>query len=267
MDGILKDLLAVVGEDLQNEVVDNSIVSVAETAVKNAKKMFYLDEEIKYFANSNMMNEIITFINSFENPRKIIERIIITLGAIFIVPYAYTTVANISIETIRAIALTMPARSEIGDFTWVSASWATIVLSLYFWIKSLFFTLVIYKQGLEMIFLKLTLPFGCLGLLSSDGGISGAYISILVKNSATIIFQCLLFELAQQLAYSGGEIFLAIACIEIAWHGPHIMNAIIMGYSRSSPSTAALVRSGVQQGVSAVRGIQAIKSITKTVAK
>ena len=274
MDGIIKDFLTVLLGDFKNEL------SLASK--KTAEKMFFLDRQIPYFTNTTVISQIVEIINSIaliistfvlvkhivkvytlhrdgdslESPAKSIERIFLTSCMVYLSPYIYTSIANISIEIVNLIVVNFPTSEQVNNQ--VNAGFATLILSLYFWIKNFFFTFVIYKQGIEMLVLRLTLPFGCIGFLSPDGGLSSAYVAVLLKNSATIICQVVLFQLAQQLAYAGGEIFLAIACIEVAWHGPAIMNSILLRYGGNAPSTAGLIRGGVQYGGTILRNVTKI---------
>lgn len=77
-------------------------------------------------------------------------------------------------------------------------------------------------RGIEMLILRLGIPFATIGLLNSDGGAFKGYIKKFMTNAFTIIVQLLLMQLSIILM-NKGKFVLSLSTSAIALRTPHML--------------------------------------------
>jgi len=133
------------------------------------------------------------------------------------------------------------------------------------------------KRGLQILIMRLIIPFTTLGLLSSNGGAFGTIIKKFIQNFFAVIIQLALFTFAVQLI-SADRLIYAIAVLTMCINGPEMLQDFIAGAgglglmalgSKAIQTTnqGRQLAKGVSGGVGdSVRGVANVVTAAKTAA-
>ncbi len=97
---------------------------------------------------------------------------------------------------------------------------------LYTLIIAILFILIYFQnlgRGIEMLILRLGMPFACIGLLNSDGGAFKGYFQKMIKVGFTVVLQLLLLRFTISLVFTN-HVILALATGLMAYRTPGILN-------------------------------------------
>lgn len=83
------------------------------------------------------------------------------------------------------------------------------------------------KRGLELFILKKGVPFACIGMMNSDGGVFKPYIKKIVQEVLTVLLQVVLLKLSL-IFMINGHFFWGIAAINYAITAPQFLQEFIM---------------------------------------
>lgn len=122
----------------------------------------------------------------------------------------------------------------------------TLVLIVFVQLTLLYFQNL--SRGIQILILRLGIPFACIGLLNADGGVFKGYIKKFIQNAFTVIIQCVLIQFA----------FMAIG-----------ENAFVIGlmFSTTALKVPAMLQEFlITSGSSTERGVGAVfSSVTSTI--
>jgi hypothetical protein len=104
-----------------------------------------------------------------------------------------------------------------------------IILLIYVIMVIVLFVMLI-KRGVELLVLRLGMPFACTGLLDSDFGAFKSFVQTLIKTMFTSIIQITLFSLSIRLmtTISIMNLLCGIAAISTAYSTPTIMQGLLV---------------------------------------
>lgn len=88
----------------------------------------------------------------------------------------------------------------------------------------------IINRGIEVLILRIAIPFACIGLLNSDGGIFSNYIKKFLQNAFSVIIQLSLVNLSVLLVVNGHIIY-AICTAIMAVRSPRMLQEIMISSS------------------------------------
>ncbi len=180
-------------------------------------------------------------------------------GAVVMVgfPTIYDILVDVALELTSAImallGLTNPdeqlAVNVLGDMLFLIAVLVYFVLAFGMMVK-------LIRQGVELLVMRLGVPFACVGLLDSDGGIFTTYMQTLFRAVLTSMVQVLLFSLSIRYLAAGAAdfngILLAIAAMIAAFNTPALMQQILI------PSRSGGAMSKVYMGSMVVRAVRGL---------
>lgn len=109
----------------------------------------------------------------------------------------------------------------------VSAGIFTGLVSLIFFI--MFFVLYIQflTRGVEILILRIGMPFACVGLIDNDKGVFGPYLKKFFQSTLAIIVQLSLCKLGVAMMLNS-HIFWAVACMALALKAPKFLSEFIL---------------------------------------
>jgi len=92
-------------------------------------------------------------------------------------------------------------------------------------------------RGIEMLILRIGIPFACIGLLNSDKGAFGTYIKEFVQNAFTVIVQLALVNFSI-LLMANGHVIYAIAFSIVALRTPQTLSKFLSINNHSGSAIA-----------------------------
>lgn len=132
----------------------------------------------------------------------------------------------------------------------------TILLLIVFFVLLLILWIFLMKQGLELLIMRLGVPFATLGLLDSDMALWKNYYQTFLKLGFTVVIQVVLMSLSIRMVLLSGGLLTpdlsmtigAIACVVTALSAPKLMQQWLVpqggggGLIQKAYSTAMVVR-------------------------
>jgi len=82
-------------------------------------------------------------------------------------------------------------------------------------------------RGMEIIILRVGMPFACVGLIDNDKGVFAPYVKKLYQSTLGVLVQVCLCKLGVALMLSG-NVFWAIACMSLALKAPRFLGDFIL---------------------------------------
>ncbi len=146
-------------------------------------------------------------------------------------PTLYKLLADVVTELTDQLLIAIGAGTSM-DFTITIAAIAsagifTGLISLIFFI--LFFVLYIQflTRGIEILILRIGMPFACVGLIDNDKGVFGPYLKKFFQSTLAVIVQLALCKLGVGMMLNS-KIFWAIACMSLALKAPKFLSEFIL---------------------------------------
>lgn len=99
-------------------------------------------------------------------------------------------------------------------------------------------------RGLQILILRLGIPFAAIGLLNSDGGVFKGYIKKLLQNAFTVIIQLILIQLAFT-TISNSHFILGLVFASTATRVPSMLNEFLISSGSSTERGAASAFSSI----------------------
>lgn len=106
------------------------------------------------------------------------------------------------------------------------------LIMLVFFIMLLVMYIQFLGRGIEMLILRIGVPFACTGLLDSDKGVFGAYVKKFLQTALTVLIQIVLCKLAVGLMLNAHP-FWSVATIMVALRTPKMLQEFILPYGGS----------------------------------
>jgi hypothetical protein len=103
----------------------------------------------------------------------------------------------------------------------------TMIVTLIFFILLAVMYIQFLVRGVEILILRIGLPFACVGLIDNDKGVFGAYIKKFYQSMLGILVQVVLCKLGISMMLSG-HIFWAIACMNLSLKAPRFLSEFIL---------------------------------------
>ena len=146
-------------------------------------------------------------------------------------PILYGLLADVVTELTDQVLAAIGADTAM-DFTTIitgiaSAGIFTGIISLIFFILFFFLYIQFLMRGLEILILRIGLPFACVGLIDNDKGVFGAYIKKFYQATIAVIVQIALVKLGVGMMLNS-HIFWAIACMALAMKAPRFLSDFIL---------------------------------------
>lgn len=126
-----------------------------------------------------------------------------------------------------------------------------IIVFCIFYFSIIFQTIT---RGLEILILRLGIPFACIGLINSDGGAFNGYIKKFISNGFTVIVQILLVQIS--LAFLAKNHFvLATSSMLMASRTPQMLHEFMItagtGFMSKARSVSSTIHSvGIMRAIS-----------------
>ena len=146
-------------------------------------------------------------------------------------PTLYKLLADVVTELTDQLLVAIGVGTSM-DFTTIIAAIAsagifTGLISLIFFV--LFFILYIQflVRGIEILILRIGIPFACVGLIDNDKGVFGPYLKKFFQSTLAIIVQLTLCKLGVGMMLNS-KIFWAIACMSLALKAPKFLSEFIL---------------------------------------
>lgn len=144
--------------------------------------------------------------------------------------YFYTFFVQIGGNIYESISKAMVSRGafSINDLArWCNSGIFSAIVCLILVIEFLVIIWQLIRRGIELLILRLIMPFTAIGLLSSNGGSFAIVVKKFLQNICTIIIQLLLVTLAMVLA-SKNHLIYAIAVCLICNQTPQFIQEFIL---------------------------------------
>lgn len=149
-------------------------------------------------------------------------------------PYFYGLIADITrtlsngiMDNFGFVSLSMTDMKQL--FNPQTGLFEAIILLIYA-IMLLVLYIKLIQRGVELLVLRLGVPFACLGLLDSDFGVFKSYMQALIKTLFTVIIQITLFSLSIRLMtrISVLNILCGIAVVTTAFQTPMLLQSFLV---------------------------------------
>lgn len=201
-------------------------------------------------------------------PSEQIVGMIMCIAAMVSFPTLYKIMANTTQEIADSILKNLGGAEKInmlqgwGDISVIPKPGGLIIIfCLVYAVMVLVLLINLLTRGAELLIMRLGVPFACLGLIDSDGGIFKGYMQQFFKLMATSVIQVTLFSLSLKsvATWSYKSILLSVVFLSVAMKTPQLLNNFII------PSSGRGIGSAVQtvsQGVNLAKNI-ATKSVGK----
>lgn len=176
--------------------------------------------------------------------------VMIIFGQIYklVISVGYTfysgTISQITTSTNSAAIIS--ATVQTSGIAWAIA----ILILMCCWIALIFQMMM---RGIEVLVLRLIMPFGAIGLLNSDGGSFNVFIKKFMQNIATVIIQIALVKLSVEIAVLNHIIY-AIGTAMVALRTPAFLQEFML--VRSGTPISQRVRGFASGAVAAWKGIK-----------
>lgn len=108
-------------------------------------------------------------------------------------------------------------------------------------------------RGIQILILRLGIPFAAIGLLQADGGAFKGYIKKLIQNSFTVIIQLILIQLAF-MTISNAHFILGLVFASTATKVPVMLGEFLISSGSSTERGAGAVFSGISSTIHHVSG-------------
>lgn len=169
-----------------------------------------------------------------------IYKLVVSIGYNF-----YTgTINQITVSTNSAAIISATVQTS-------GISWAIAILILMCcWIALIFQMMM---RGIEVLVLRLIMPFGAIGLLNSDGGAFNVFVKKFMQNIATVIIQIALVKLSVEIAVLNHIIY-AIGTAMVALRTPAFLQEFML--VRQGTSISQRIRGFASGAVAAWKGIK-----------
>lgn len=138
--------------------------------------------------------------------------------------FIYTQFAWICYDLYQSIFVGMLGEFRVLGVTTGNIVW-NILGSFFYLIIAIYMVLIYFQtitRGIEMLILRLAIPFACIGLLNSDGGAFNGYVKKFISNAFTVIVQLALLQFAI-LLLNNAHLVLALSTVMIANRTPHLL--------------------------------------------
>ncbi|MEG2039363.1 MAG: DUF6102 family protein [Oscillospiraceae bacterium] len=268
MSGIITDFIY--------EIINESIMTFFNGFFTNIITMaFFAEQYISSVLSNSTFNEIYSFIYTVSISLIIIKFLkkgffvyilwrdgdadtspvetLVSLGlATFIMaafPTLYQSAVDISLWFIGEIGLQLGGFATVPDnelLAGVFLGTKSLVNAIQMLIYLVMLVLMYFKYlrlGIELMILRLGVPFACSGLVDSDSGVFKPYMEQIVKTIFTIIIQyfCLMLSLALMIRQANGEsLWWAIALCAVALSTPRLLSSFLIGANGGGKFTSAV---------------------------
>ncbi len=128
----------------------------------------------------------------------------------------------------------------------------TLVLIVFVQLVLLYFQNL--ARGIQILILRIGIPFACVGLLNADGGVFKGYIKKFIQNAFTVIIQCLLIQFAF-MAIGENAFIIGLMFSSTALKVPAMLNEFLISSGSSTERGAGAVLSSVTSTVHHTGGI------------
>ena len=162
--------------------------------------------------------------------------------------FLYETFVNIMNTLYQSIT-----NSAFGDTTGLAdlfntqKDWVNTLLNsmgmIFYVIIAIQYVLVYFQnlsRGIEVLILRLGIPFACVGLLNADGGVFKGYIQKFVKVAFTVIVQLTLLRLSITFLLST-HIILALASSTMALKTPGLLTEFLTTYGGTDGKAGRII--------------------------
>lgn len=146
-------------------------------------------------------------------------------------PILYTLMADVTEDlinmTMDAIGLgtEMDVESFISVLPTVGLTASIIVLVFFIMLFILFIRF--FARGLELVILRIGMPFACVGLIDNDKGVFAPYIKKIFQSLLTLIVQITFTKLSISMMINN-HLFWGIACLSVALKIPQTLNEFML---------------------------------------
>lgn len=114
----------------------------------------------------------------------------------------------------------------------VTAGLFVLILLIVYAVLALGVAIMLLRRSFELLILRLGIPFACVGLVDSDGGIFKTYVQTLFRALFTSVIQICLFSLSVRFLVGGitsfNNIIFALATVAAAFSSPTLMQQILI---------------------------------------
>jgi hypothetical protein len=138
-----------------------------------------------------------------------------------------SVIENLIEKLIDAIGLgtTTDFDSVISALT--NADLFTGIITLVYFILFLILYMQFLVRGMEILILRIGIPFACVGLIDNDKGVFAPYIKKIFQSTLGVLVQVVLCKLGVGLMLTG-QVFWAIACMNLAIKAPKFLGEFIL---------------------------------------
>lgn len=165
------------------------------------------------------------------DPLGLLTRFVRALAVAVCFPTLYALLADTVTELGDQLMTALSSTTEISLAAQI-AGIATggiflALVSLIFYILVFVLYLQFLVRGLEMLILRIGVPFACVGLVDSDKGVFGPYIKKFFQSALAVIVQLSLCKLGLGMMMNS-HIFWAVACMMLAMRAPRFLSEFIL---------------------------------------
>lgn len=166
-------------------------------------------------------------------------------------PYLYDQAADVFIYLAKGIMGNLGISEGLGIQTVAgvitTGGFLIVLLLLIFAIMVFIMWITLIKRGIELLILRLGVPFAAVGLIDSDMGAFKGYMQIFLKAAFTTVIQVGLLSWAFRVAgtFEFANLMIAIAIISAAFATPLMMQQFLVATGGSGGVTQKVYSAGM----------------------
>ncbi len=165
------------------------------------------------------------------DPLNLLTNFLRAMAVAICFPTLYNFLADVVTELTDQLLVAIGAGTAM-DFTTiitgiVSAGIFTGIASLIFFILFFFLYIQFLMRGLEILILRIGMPFACVGLIDNDKGVFAPYLKKFFQSTLAVVVQLCLCKLGIGMMLNA-HIFWAIACMMLAMKAPRFLSDFIL---------------------------------------
>ena len=165
------------------------------------------------------------------DPFLILTNFIRALAIAVCFPTLYKLLADVVTELTDQLLVAIGAGTSMDFGALVTgittAGIFTGIVSLIFFILLFILYIQFLTRGMEILILRIGMPFACVGLIDSDKGVFGPYLKKFFQSTLAVVIQISLCKLGVGMMLNG-KIFWAIACMSLALKTPKFLSEFIL---------------------------------------
>ena len=156
-----------------------------------------------------------------------LKAMVVAIGFPTLYKWLTTVIEDLIDQTISAISVGTSTDFDSVISALENSNIFTGIVTFIYFILFCILYIQFLVRGMEIIILRVGMPFACVGLIDNDKGVFSPYVKKLYQSTLGVLVQVCLCKLGVALMLSG-NVFWAIACMSLALKAPKFLGEFIL---------------------------------------